>query len=99
MKYYKLILSNKQEFYLDETDYEMLKKSLDSGSFVRLKKAIINPSFIVAIIPSSQRDALDHEALPDRDGYVDMSMGRPRFVVKGENLPALPGLKDEFKKS
>lgn len=94
MKYYKVVLSNRQEIALDEQDYKKLLQGMDSGSFVRLKKAIINPSYIMAILPIKQSEALGEE-IPQRiKGHVDEEKGV--YVVDQEKIvPA--GIKDEFK--
>lgn len=95
MKYYKAILSNKQEFVLDETDYQKVVQGLETGSFVRTKKAVINPSFVVTIFPIQQSEALDTE-MPERkiEGYVDEESGR--FIVTEDKEVVSTELKDEF---
>lgn len=99
MKFYKVILSHhKQDIVLDDADYQKLLTALDTGSFVRLKKAIINPSFIVAIIPIPQKDALDTENPPRKvEGYVDEERGV--FVVTKDEHPVSATIADAFQKA
>lgn len=95
MKYYRAYLSNKQEFVLDEKDLAKLEASMNTGSFVQLKKAIINPSYLMMIVPIPQSEAMEKE-IPDRkmDGYIDNKTGM--YVVTGENTVTVAGLKNEF---
>lgn len=50
---YLIQLSNKTEIEIDEADFKKLTENSSSGNLIRLKRGIVNPSFIVSIIPSS----------------------------------------------
>lgn len=94
MKYFKVFLSNRQEVALDEADYEKLLAGMASGSFVRLKKAVLNPSFISHILPIAQNEALAGETTDCKiNGYVDEERGVYVITDKGI-IPTT--LKDEF---
>lgn len=81
---YKIVLNTKQEIIIDATDYEKFTQNL-SSTFVRLKSAVINPSYVVVIIP------VDKE-LPDNiDGYIDEKTGK--FIITNRESSTLP---DEF---
>ena len=75
---YRLQLSNKSEFELDEEDYQVVSKAMGSGGFAQLKQAIINPSFIVAIIP--QRTEPEKKI----EGYFDEE--KRKFIVTKEEM-------------
>ena len=75
---YKLQLSNKGEFEIDEEDYQNVLKSVGSGNLAKIKQAIINPSFIVAIIP--QRETKEKKI----EGYFDEE--KRKFIVTSEEL-------------
>jgi hypothetical protein len=95
MKYYKASLSNKESFILDEQDYNKLVAGMNSGSFVKLKQAIINPSFLVMILPVSQEVAMK-DVLPERDvdGYIDEDAGV--YKITKDITPAVAQLVDKF---
>lgn len=94
MKYYKVILSNKLEVVLDEADYEKLLQGMNSGSFVRLKKAVVNPSFIVVIQPIKPKEALAVQEMPKVEGYIDEATRQ--FVITKDERPVVTELTDEF---
>lgn len=75
---YKLYLSNKSEFDLDEEDYQVVSNAMGTGGFAQLKQAIINPSFIVAIIP--QRESKEKKI----EGYFDEE--KRKFIVTSEEM-------------
>lgn len=96
MKFYKVVLSNRQEVVLDQQDYDKLCAGLNSGSFVQLKKAVVNPSFVMLIVPISQKEALDAEAPPRKtEGYLDEERGV--FVVTKDEHPVPTQLTDAFR--
>ena len=51
MKFYNLMLSNKQQFEIDQDDYDKVLEGIRSGDIVKTKQGIFNPSFLVCIIP------------------------------------------------
>lgn len=87
MSKYTLHLSNKVVFEVDEADFEKFKENAPSGNFITLKQGMINPSFVVAIIPVKEA--------PQKkvDGYIDEKTGA--FVVTGER-EVIPELRDAF---
>ena len=97
MKYYKAMLSNKESIYLDEQDFEKLMAGMTSGSFVKLKKAIVNPSFVITLLPVSPKEALSSEPNGDGvEGYLDEE--RRVYVITKDNRPRVQGLRDGFAK-
>ncbi len=96
MKFYRVYLSNKEGVVIDQADYTKLIAGMNSGSFVQLKNAVINPSFISHILPISQKEALDTEIPQEKiEGYVDEERGV--FVVTKDIRPAVTELVDKFK--
>ena len=95
MKYYEIVLSSKDRITIDEDDYAKLTGNVDKSRLLQLKKAVINPSFIVTIQPITQKEALDGE-IPQREieGHVD-EKSRTFKVTKDEALIPTE-LKDEF---
>jgi hypothetical protein len=89
MNYYKIILSSKNEVLIDEEDYNKFLQVSGTGNFVKVKQAVINPSFVIAILPVKEKI----ETSKSIKGYVDPE--RNVFVVTEES--DLPALKDEFK--
>lgn len=96
MKFYQIFLSNKEAVTIDQNDYQKLLVGMNSGSFVQLKNAVVNPSFISHILPISQKTALDTEK-PEREveGYLDEEKGV--YVITKDTHPVVQELTDKFK--
>lgn len=47
---YKIVLSNKAEIHIAPEELEGVLKGIATGSVVRVKQGIFNPSFFVAIV-------------------------------------------------
>lgn len=96
MKYYEIITS-KSKIKIDEGDLKKFIANCDSGKFIKLKKAIVNPSFVSEIVPISVKRALLDEPKTNRyKGKLDREKGvfkldKPIALVK-------EGLEDEFEK-
>lgn len=45
---YKITLSNKEDFTINEKEFEYFKKNITS-SFLEFENGIINPSFVISI--------------------------------------------------
>lgn len=96
MKYFKVFLSNKESVVIDQVDYEKLATAMNTGAFVKLKNAIVNPSFISHILPVSQKEALETESpLGKIEGHVDEKRGV--YVVTKDMRPRVAELSDKFK--
>ena len=93
MKYYKIYLSNKQSVVIEENEFEAIEGAMSSGTFVRAKKAIINPSFVVSVVPITAEEALEGEPRPKVEGYIKDN----KYVITGGKELAPTGLSDEFK--
>lgn len=87
MKHYTLHLSSKQTIILDEADFQKFAEHGEKGTLIRLKQAIVNPSFVVAIVP------LKIEPQKKITGHIDEASGA--FVVDTEQVE-VPQLTDEF---
>lgn len=85
---YIIQLSNKTEIEIDEADFEKFTQNSASGSLIKLKRGIVNPSFVVSIIPSSARTTKR-----ELEGYIDEVSGN-YVVTKDERVPYK--LTDEF---
>jgi hypothetical protein len=87
MKFYKIYLSSRVDIEIDDDDYQKLTQSISSGNLIKLKQAIINPSFIVCIIPFHKK--------PERvtTGFVDEKT-RSFKVVEDKSVIVIP---DAFK--
>lgn len=48
---YTVQLSNKQEVKITSDELDIIGQGVQTGSIIKLRRAIINPSFIVAIVP------------------------------------------------
>lgn len=87
MKFYKIILNTKQFIEIDEDDFEKIKKEMGSGNLIKVKQGIVNPSYIVAILPIEK----DKEKIVK--GYIDPI--KNVFVVEEEEERDFV-LQDEF---
>jgi hypothetical protein len=52
---YEIIMSKGEKIKIDEADLAKLQENI-KAPFVRVKQAIINPSFLVMIVPTNQED-------------------------------------------
>ena len=52
---YLVQLSNKTEVQADIEELKLITDGIKTGSPIKLKRGIINPSFIVAIVPDMER--------------------------------------------
>ncbi len=87
MKKYTIHLSSRQTVEIDEDDFHKLTSSGERGSLLKLKQAIINPSFIIAIVP------LKEGSQKKIKGHVDPITGD--YVIDEEHEVIEP-LQDEF---
>lgn len=87
MKTYNMYLSSKQSLVIDQADFEKFFNS--EGKMVMLKGGIVNPSFVVCILPRKEKD----EPKKEVEGYLDEK--RNVFVVTKEITLESP-VKDEF---
>lgn len=84
---YIIQLSNKTEIEIDQADFEKFTANSASGNLIKLKRGIINPSFVVAIIPSAVK------AKRKVEGFIDERTGN--YVVTKDSLEPYQ-LTDEF---
>lgn len=88
MSYYIIQLSNKTEVEIDQEDFDKVSANISSGNLIKVKKAILNPSFVVAIIPIVKEETRKTE------GHIDPERG-VYVLDKDEKQPYQ--LKDGFK--
>jgi hypothetical protein len=70
---YKLFLNNKTEITIDQADLDKLKANMGSGNLVQLKQAIVNPSYISAIVPQEVKPR-EVPRIEEREGkFVEVS--------------------------
>lgn len=84
---YTVHLSSKQTVVIDQEDFDKFMGNAERGSLLKLKQAIINPSFVVAIVPMKENPQKQIE------GYVDEATGK--FIVTREE-DLINDLADEF---
>lgn len=89
MRTFTMYLSSKQNLVIDENDFKKFEQVAPSGALVKLKGGIVNPSFVVCILPRKEKD----EPVKEIQGYVDEQRGV--FVKTGEIALESP-VKDEF---
>ena len=92
MKFYKIVLSNKEEFEIDETEFNKVLAGLNSGSFVKIKQGIFNPSFVVMVVP------IKKETEKVIKGRIDEKTGKFVADVYEEKLPLIENKFEEIKK-
>ncbi len=88
MKFYKVILSaSKTEVIIDQEDFDKITSLISTGQLIKVKQGIINPSFIVAIVPHEMK------AKEIVKGYVDKERGV--YIETGREL-VNPLVEDKF---
>lgn len=63
MAIYEVIMSKGEKIKIDEEDLVKIKENL-SANLIRVKQGIINPSFMVMIVPTNEADV---KAIPQWD--------------------------------
>jgi hypothetical protein len=91
MKFYRVILG-KHEIVVDEDDYSKIENGIKTGSLIKTKTALINPSFLVAIIPEEVKPKVEQQG-----EFITDEHGHRVFKVTGEKkiYPVIP---DSFSK-
>lgn len=84
---YQVLLSSNRVIEIDDEDFEKIKREVGSGNLIQVKRGILNPSFIVAIVPKETETARKVE------GYIDEKTRR--FVVTDDNR-VVPELDNAF---
>lgn len=84
---YIIQLSNKTNIEIDQSDFEKIKRESVTGNFIQVKKGIVNPSFIIAIVP------IEKDGVRKIEGHIDEEKGV--YVIESEEFAA-PVLVDEF---
>lgn len=84
---YLIQLSNKTEIEIDREDLEKFYQNSASGNLIKLKHGIVNPAFVVSIIPSGAKGKKKIE------GHIDQLTGN--YVIDRESYEPFK-LTDEF---
>jgi len=79
LKPYLVQLSNKQTIKITSDELEAITSGVKSGSMIRLRQGIINPSFIVAVVA-------DTDAWNDHLGQVTGINGSDEWEAKRKKL-------------
>lgn len=71
---YIVKLSNKAEIQIDEDEVARVVDGLKSGTLVKVRQGIFNPSFFVAVVEDENRKPIDHysEGLIERKNLPDI---------------------------
>jgi len=64
---YKIVMSKGDEIKIDEDDLVKIKANIGE-SLIQIKQAIINPSFMIAIIPTDEQENRVKDLIEIRDG-------------------------------
>src|SRR3990167_2326326 len=98
MRYYRISMSSKDKIVVDEDDFAKLEQNLGTGNLIRLKKGIVNPSFIVSIYPITQQEALAEEYTEKKiEGHIDEKTGK--YTIDKQTEIIQTTLKDEFQET
>lgn len=81
MRKYKIILSSKTEVLIDEDELENVMSAIDQGAMVKVRQGIINPSFVIAIVPALE--------------YIADYKERYKYEIRDGKRPALPPALDD----
>ena len=87
MRYYRLFLSNKEVYEIDEEDLNKIEIAMSQGNLAKIKPTIVNPSFIVNITP------IKKEVEKKIEGYVDEETG---LFIATTYKETEPEIKNEF---
>jgi len=64
---YKIVMSKGEEVKIDEDDLVKIKANIGE-SLIQIKQGIINPSFMIAIIPTDEQETRVKDLIEIRDG-------------------------------
>lgn len=96
MKIYTAHLSNKQQVKMDQEDFDKVFREMGRATFIKVKEAIINPSFLVTItvqevdIQAEPTGYFDEEArIFKQTGVKEISPVSERFVIRSSEVKEL----------
>lgn len=78
---YIVKLSNKAEIPIDEDEVPRVVEGLKSGTLVKVRQGIFNPSFFVAVVEDEKRKPINH--------YFDGEIERPNLPDIFTNIKKL----------
>lgn len=76
---YQINMSKGQNIKIDEEDLKKIQENL-SAPLIRVKQAIINPSFMVSITPTDEEDIVEKPKVEITNG-VAYIVGKENFDV------------------
>jgi len=82
MKHYQINLSSSKPIICDEDDFKKFVELSSRGVLIKLKGGVVNPSFVVSIIPVGTKT----EKITQ--GYVDQLSGN-YIITNVEEVPVL----------
>jgi len=74
---YQINMSKGQNIKIDEEDLKKIQENL-SAPLIRVKQAIINPSFMVSITPTEEEDIIEKPKVQVIDGVAHI-IGKENF--------------------
>lgn len=88
---YEVIMSKGSAIRIDEEDLKHIKENI-SSTLIRVKEGIINPSFMVMIVPTKEEDVIIRK-------ITEIGEDRIARITGEERIPKLSDLmSDEVKK-
>lgn len=92
-KVYKAVMSRGDDVQLDPEDVEVLMAAIENGTPARVKRGIINPSFLISIVEDKDRirNFLDDTKYNDERSLKKREAGMKALPdIFSETLAALP---------
>lgn len=83
---YEVIMSKGEKIKIDEEDLVKIKENL-SANLIRVKQGIINPSFMVMIVPTNEADVISKPIVEiDESSGVAVQTGVERIAVLADKM-------------
>lgn len=89
---YKIVMSKGDNIKIDEEDLVKLQTNL-SAPLIRLKQAIINPSFMVSIYPTDEEEFKIKKKVEVQDGAIKI-IGEEKVRVLSDDMNVNKRLKN-----
>lgn len=96
LKAFKVVLSSKDEVKCDADEIKALVEGISTGNIIKLRRGLVNPSFLVAVLEDEDRRVSFQREIDDviRHNEHAREYGRGEIMLK--NLPQPDFLKDIF---
>lgn len=83
---YEVIMSKGEKIKIDEEDLAKIRINL-SASLIQVKQGIINPSFMVMIVPTNEADVVSKPII-ELDGMTAKYVGEEEVKVLADKMSA-----------